>query len=117
MKQRIYLASPYTSPEAITRYSRYLFACDAAARLMREGNIVFSPIAHSHPLARYNLPVEFEFWREWCLSFLSSWATSLYVLTLDGWRDSKGVTCEIAEAKRLVLPVIPYDCKAVSVNE
>ena len=47
----IYLASPYSHPDAVVREQRFRDVCLAAARLIRAGQIVFSPIAHSHPIA------------------------------------------------------------------
>lgn len=84
---------------------RFRSACMVAARLFREGSLVFSPIAHSHPLATYALPVSFDFWQSWCMSFLHCWATDLYVLKLHGWEESKGVAAEITEAEKIGLPI------------
>lgn len=72
MSKHIYLASPYTADDACVRELRYMQACHAAARLMREGHLVFSPIAHSHPLTDFEIPGDFSFWKDWCLSFLES---------------------------------------------
>ena len=105
MVRRIYLASPYTAPDEIQRICRYGQVCLMTAQLLREGHLVFSPIAHSHPLAGYGLPVEFEFWQRHCLSFLETWATDLWVLTLWGWEDSRGVNAEIEFAHQRGLPV------------
>ena len=105
MERRIYLASPYTSPDKNQRICRYGEVCLMTAQLLREGHLVFSPIAHSHPLAGYGLPVEFEFWQRHCLSFLETWATDLWVLTLSGWQESLGVTAEIRFAREHGLPV------------
>lgn len=102
--KRIYLASPYTHKDKAIRVRRYNEACKACARLLGEGNLVFSPIAHSHPLARHDLPLEFDFWREWCLSFIQHWATDFYILTLDGWKESRGINAERNQAVICGLP-------------
>lgn len=107
--RRCYLASPYTDPDPQLRSARYEAVCAAAAAMMREGFLVFSPIAHSHPLAAYDLPVEFDYWQRHCLSFLDYWATELCVLTLSGWQDSVGVATEIDCALKLGLPVFWRD--------
>lgn len=109
MPRRIYLASPYTSPDPRIREFRYVAACSAAALVMEKGDLVFSPIAHSHPLARYyELPPSFGFWEEWCLSFLRNWATHFTILDIPGWVESKGIAAEKALADKLGLPVIPW---------
>lgn len=100
----IYLASPYTHEEAAVREQRFDAVCEYAAKLMRAGLHVFSPIAHGHAIARYNLPVEFDFWQGYCEKTLGR-CDRVVVLQLDGWRESKGVTHEVKLAKRLRLPV------------
>lgn len=106
MQRRIYLASPYTSPDSRLREARYVAACSAAALVMEKGDLVFSPIAHSHSLVQYReLPVDFDFWQNWCLSFLRNWATHFCILDMPGWRESKGVAAEKLVAEELGLPV------------
>lgn len=91
----IYLASPYSSPDASIRLARYDAACRAAAWLMKLGHLVFSPIAHSHGIARYcNNDQPWEFWRRQDEWFLER-AHALVVLCIDGWETSIGVNAEI----------------------
>lgn len=113
MDRRIYLASPYSSRNEQLRVARYNAVCAVAAELLREGLLVFSPIAHSHPLAAYALPIEFDFWQRYCLSFLRYWATELYVLTLEGWNTSQGVRAEIRTSRRLGLLVYLRDMAGI----
>jgi hypothetical protein len=106
MTSRIYLAAPYSHPEYKVRAQRYLYATQAANRLMRRGLLVYSPVTHGHTIGLWGgLNGDFEAWREHCLSFLRNWAQELYVLTLPGWKESIGVAAEIAEAESLGLPV------------
>lgn len=75
---------------------------------MARGYKVFSPITHSHQLAEIKdvtLPTEFEFWREWCLSFLDTWATELWICDIPGVYKSVGVAAEVALAKQLDIPI------------
>lgn len=109
MQKRIYLASPYTSPDSGIRRLRYKFACTVAAEIMKKGDLVFSPIAHSHVLAEnYQLPHDFNFWQSWCLSFLRHWATHFCILDIPGWQESKGIMAEKKLADELGLPVVPW---------
>ena len=110
--RRIYLASPYTSEHRPKMTWRYLAACAATARLLAEGHIVYSPIAHGHHLSDFAaLPGDFAFWREHCLSFLEHWAEELRVLEIDGWEESAGVQAEIAFAKERGIPVVMQPLK------
>ena len=101
----IYLAQPYSHPDPAVRERRYEAACRATAALMRAGLIVFSPIAHSHPLTRYGLPGDWQFWERYDRAHLEV-CTCLAVLMLDGWKGSKGVQSEISIARQLGKPVI-----------
>ena len=100
----IYLASPYTHPDPAVREQRFEAACRAAAALTRAGHIVFSPVAHSHPIAQYGLPTDWGYWERTDRAFLER-CDLLVVLMLDGWRESRGVAEEIGLAHGLGLPV------------
>ena len=100
----IYLASPYSHPDAAIREERFHAACVAAAQLMRAGNIVFSPIVHSHPIALQGLPTDWRFWERHDREHLAR-CDEVVVLMLDGWQESEGVLAEIRIAAELLKPV------------
>lgn len=105
MHEFVYLASPYTHPDEKVRAGRYLAACAAAARLMREGRVVFSPIAHSHSVELYfDAPENGAFWERQDRPFLEL-CSGMVVLRLQGWEQSKGVAHEIARAHERGIPV------------
>lgn len=104
MRQRklvIYLASPYSHPDETKRELRYYQAMGWAARFQNEGHVVFSPIAHSHPMAKkFDMPKGWAFWREIDFAFIEV-MDEVWVLTLPGWRESVGVQAEIEFAERI----------------
>ncbi|WP_265822537.1 DUF1937 family protein [Geovibrio ferrireducens] len=100
MSKKIYLAIPYTHEDENIRQYRFEVANEIAAKLMKEGDFVYSPISHSHPLVRYGLPVEWDFWADYDTTFIE-WADALYVVAIDGWQTSTGVTAEIKIAQSL----------------
>lgn len=100
----IYLASPYSHPDAAVREARYREACRAAASLIRAGVVVFAPIVQSHPLVEHGLPTTWEAWEAIDRAILLR-CDGLTVLMLDGWRESVGVRAEVAMAMGLRLPV------------
>ena len=105
----IYLASPYSHPEAAVRSLRFGLACQAAARLIARGHVIYSPIAHSHCVAELGrLPYDWETWGPQCLAMLDV-CSHLLVLTLDGWQDSKGVKAEAAHCALTGKPVLWSD--------
>ena len=96
---KVYLASPYSHRCKKVEEDRFEAACKAAGGLIREGFFVFSPIAHSHPIAiRCSLPKTYSFWKRYNQSWLA-WADMLIVLQLEGWKTSLGVKEEIIYAK------------------
>ena len=95
----IYLASPYSHESLLVRTQRHIAACQAAAELMGRGEVVFSPIAHTHPIATVgSLPLGWDYWEKVDREFLAV-CDSVWVLTLDGWEESVGVQAEIAIAE------------------
>ena len=68
---------------------------------------MFSPIAHSHCVARHlapDLAVDGEFWMRQDIPVLRH-AEALAVLKLPGWEQSKGVQWEMRLAHELMLPI------------
>jgi hypothetical protein len=100
----IYLASPYSHPNAAVRAHRFREVCRAAAMLLSAGHAIFSPIAHSHPLVEHGLPTDWFFWQRWGQNMLTR-CDEVVVLQLDGWIDSVGVQAEIALARSLGKPL------------
>lgn len=91
----VYLATPYSHPDLAVVEARVDAVNRAAAKLVAEGHVVFSPITMTHPLGvllgNHLSPV----WYEFDHPFMDASAECV-VLTLDGWRESLGVAREIA---------------------
>ena len=103
--QLIYLASPYSSHDDAIRDGRFEAACRESAILMREGVHIYSPIAHTHPIAmRGNLPTGWEFWESYDRVMIAACA-EVWVLTIDGWDTSRGVAAEMRIAGEMGKPV------------
>ena len=103
MDELIYLASPYTGGDP----TKLFYAVqDETVRMLAAGKTVFCPIVYSasgfDSLAQ-RLGGGFD-WYEFDLRILCR-CDRLVVLMLDGWRESKGVALEIAEAERLGMPI------------
>jgi hypothetical protein len=89
--RRVYLAIPYTGIEDVS----FEVANIVAARLMNKGNIVFSPISHSHHIAAEGgLDKGWDYWSKFDRAFIE-WCDVVVVVRLDGWEKSKGVSEEI----------------------
>lgn len=105
----IYVASPYTHKEPSIRDNRYWKVLHFVAEHTRRGRILYSPIVHCHQMAlTYELPGNLAFWKEHNTKLLRH-ANELWVYTLEGWKESQGVTFEIELANRLHIPIILCD--------
>lgn len=97
----IYLATPYSHPDPSIREARFEAACRVAGQLMAAGQIVFSPIAHTHPIAiRCDLPKGWDFWAKYDRAMLER-SSRLVVVMMEGWQDSVGIAAEIKIAAEL----------------
>ena len=103
--KKIYLAGPYSSHDISVKQRRFDLLNIMAAKLMKEGHLVFSPISHTHPIALAgDLPGGWEFWEAYDRTFID-WADEIHVLKLPGWSTSTGVSAEIALGIELDKPV------------
>jgi len=108
----IYLACPYSHPDSNVREHRFKMANRAAANLMRDGHIVYSPISHTHPIAvDGGLPLDWAYWQS-VDEFYIRLCEKVIVLMLTDWKSSKGVQAEIEIARALDKPVEFMEAKA-----
>lgn len=99
-----YLAAPYSHPDPAVRAWRFEQTTHVAAVLLGRGQLVLSPLSHSHPLAQCGLPEDWPFWERLDRRLLEC-CDALAVLQLDGWRESQGVQAEIDLAIDMDLPI------------
>ena len=109
MGKLIFVSSPYTHKDKEVVNKRYEDVSKYAGKLVSEGQTAFSPITYGHVLCSFqDMPTDFEFWQDFCISFLSKCET-LHVLKLEGWEESVGVEAEIAYAVENNIEVIYVD--------
>lgn len=102
----MYLASPYSDPDPVIRKTRFLIAAERTAEKLTAGLIVYSPIVHCHFLVEnFNLPPDFDFWKKYNFGILRR-ASSVCVLQIKGWEESKGVRAEMQLAADLDIPLV-----------
>lgn len=95
-----YLGSPYTRYEARGDqpgiFAAFDDVCLAAAYLIRRGVPVYSPIAHTHPIAIMGGidPLDHSIWLPADQPMMDA-AGGLIVVKMPGWQESKGVQHEI----------------------
>jgi hypothetical protein len=118
-KELIYLAVPYSYKDAdpavvaTVKESRFKIVNKVASKLMAEGNYIFSPISHTHPIALAGqLPGDWQFWEGYDRCILS-FCSKIIVLRLPGWETSTGVQAEIKIGTELGIPVEYIDHEEV----
>lgn len=110
----VYLASPYSDPDPSVMEARFEAVCREAALMMAAGEHVYSPIAHTHPIAvRGDLPKDWTFWQDFDRAVIGR-CTELRVLRLPGWDASRGVAAEVALAEGMGVAVTYVDVRAAA---
>jgi hypothetical protein len=108
----IYLACPYTHPSAAIRLQRFQEATKAAAALIKQGRIVFSPITMTHPIdiemAGSDNTLGSDFWVAFDEAFLER-CDVFVLLPLDGWGQSRGIRREIEYFQKAGKPLMALD--------
>lgn len=91
-----YLATPYSKYMGGDLERAFIDAAKLAARLMLSGVKVYSPIAHTHPLAIYGQvdPLDHSIWLPFDEAMMAA-ADVLIVAHMHGWEESFGVAHEI----------------------
>lgn len=115
-----YLATPYTHYEGggdIGRRNAFNDAAEIAGRLISRGLKIYSPIAHTHPIARYaNLdPLDMAIWQPLNEAMLAA-CQILIVAHMAGWEDSLGMAHEIKRAEGWRMPVYDLDVETMELK-
>lgn len=105
MGKLIYLACPYTHNDPDVMRHRFNVANKVAARLMKQGKFVFSPISHTHPIACVGkLPKNWRYWKEYDKLMLSK-CDSMMIIKIDGFIKSVGVNAERKLAEEMGIEI------------
>lgn len=100
-----YLACPYAHKDESIRKLRFEQVTEVAAKLARKGHKIFSPITHGHQInIRGDSVLGWQYWRQFDFEVLRI-SKKMFVLTLDGWKESRGVTEEIELARQLNIDI------------
>ncbi len=118
MKDVNYLGSPYSHKDWLVKDLRAEAVADVAGKLMAEGTYVFSPIAHAHSFEHHIENWKWEDFKPYDNQFLTA-CGGMYVLMLDGWKESVGLTWEIKRAAELKKDItyLPEECVSENILE
>jgi hypothetical protein len=112
----IYLASPFTKYR-LGIEAAFIEISRIAGRLVGRGLDVYSPIAHSYPLALHGgLDVlDQDLWTKVDAPFVAM-CSELYVAKMDGWQSSSGVQHEVQEFLNAGKPIYFVDPETLDVT-
>jgi hypothetical protein len=113
----VYLATPYSKYEPDID-AAFRDAAALAARLLTRGVKVYSPIAHTHPLAIYGGldPLDHAIWLPFDEAMMTA-SAALLVAQMRNWRASKGIAHEIDFFRKAGKPVFYLDTVLNRVGE
>lgn len=102
----IYLASPYNHHIPAVRHDRFVLVSQLATKMMKEGKLVYCPIAYGHQFREVfdNQADRWAYWRSFDLRILCH-CEQMVVYMLPGWKESVGVAEEINYAKYRGIPI------------
>ena len=109
-KSLIYLAGPYTHVDPTIMNYRYSEHCRIAAHLLGRGELIYSPISETVAIAKFLGETSWDFWREKDLDQLKR-CDELYVILLDGYKQSLGVQGEVKFALQNIITISFIDPK------
>jgi len=91
----IYLASPYSHPDPLTEDLRYAQVLDFVYITRNDYELIYSPIVYWYPIVRtYNMPGDALTFKKLNETMMGK-SDEIWVYTLPGWAESKGVKMEI----------------------
>lgn len=107
----LYLACPYSHPDAAVMRQRADMITQIAASIMSMGTAaVYSPITHGaavEPFLPEHLRRNHDFWMTMDIPFVRH-SVGLVLAPFEGWEDSKGVAIEIQVARAINLPLFMW---------
>jgi hypothetical protein len=108
MNELFYLAMPYSHKDPAVIERRMEIFCRVDAFLMKSGIHTVSPVSKHFMLSYEALPGDYNYWGTYSRKLMQR-CDGVYVICIDGWKESVGVQDEIALAKQLNLPIIMVD--------
>lgn len=112
----VYLATPYSKyPKGLDQ--AFKDAANLAGKLLKMGVKVYSPIAHTHPIAIHgNLdPYDHRIWLPFDEAIMAK-ADAMVVAKMDGWSESKGIAHEIGVFGQAEKPIYYLDIDSFEVR-
>ncbi len=112
-----YLATPYSKYKRGNIEQAFVDAARLAAALLTSGLRVYSPIAHTHPLAVYGEldPLDHSIWLPFDEAMMEA-ADCLIVAHMDGWDVSFGIAHEIEFFDKANKPIFDLDMTTMAMT-
>jgi hypothetical protein len=105
----IYLAAPYSATTEAETEERMEVFSRVMARLIKDGEVVVSPLVCHYIRKHGDLPGDWNFWQDYSRTLLKS-CSELVIIDMPGWTESTGVRGEINFAIEKQIPCSLYNC-------
>jgi hypothetical protein len=103
----VVVSGPYSHSNPDIKQIRVKAIADACVKLFQNGDICCSPLLAGLSFiekSSYHMPDDYDFWKNFCRSYVKA-GHVLYVLDIEGWKESTGVKDEIEYAQSFGMPV------------
>jgi hypothetical protein len=101
----IYIAAPYSHDDKLIVDARVVKVMQTDANLIRKGFVTVTPLSKHFILnVGDQIPGDWDYWKRYSITLLKK-CDEMFVLPIEGWRESEGVQDEIAYAKKKGKPV------------
>jgi hypothetical protein len=107
--EQIYLACPYTHPEAAVQQERLEKVSHVAGLLIQKDFLVYSPVSHGVNIAKHcAMGGDYATWQKHCLSMLRRSKYAIALL-LKGYEESIGMNDELTFCRTWNIPCIDLE--------
>lgn len=112
----IYVGTPYSKYEEGIDVA-FIAACRLTAGLVTRGLKVYSPIAHTHPIAIHGGldPLDHNIWLPFDEAIMAK-SDAMLIGTLQGWSKSKGIDYEVERFDLAGKPIYTVDPETFEVR-
>ena len=117
-----YLASPFSDKSPVVEEKRYTAILQISGLFTISGAMVISPIVYGYHLYKNygNIAGDADYWKDFN-RYLLYHAPYLMIVMLEGYKDSKGIQAEFAQALTLNKPIftleLPTDALQLQIKE
>lgn len=113
----VVVSGPYSHSDPVVKQERVKAIADACVKLFQAGDMCCSPLLAGLSFiekSENKMPDDYAFWQNFCRAYVKA-GDVLYVLDIEGWKESTGVKDEIEYAQSFCMPVYLMDPETLEI--